>query len=161
MTSGVWSLFGTPTMIRADVTGLLALPALYGAWLLRRSAGRAPTTGWRRTTAVAVGAALLPVGVLVTSATSCSESEGYQEVAVLEGAFPGPPAGTERRLAAGELLSGHSLKHLAAAVSAWLVVLAATQASTGTTGATGATPGLVSSNEGSASSVFRSRATRR
>ena len=63
-------------------------------------------------------------------------------------------------LAAGEVLSGHGLKHLAAAVSAWLVVLAATQASAGATGDGGARPGLVSSSDASsASSAFRSRAT--
>lgn len=103
-TSSLWSLFGTPTHIRADVTDLLALPALWVAWRIHRTAAGAVAAGWRRTVAVAAGMAVLPVGVLATSATSCSESEGYQEVAVLEGAFPGPPTGLERRLAAGELL---------------------------------------------------------
>ena len=98
VTSSVWSLFGTPTMIRADVTDLLALPALYAAWRIHRSAARAVGAGWRRTVAVAVGTALLPVGVLATSATSCDEWRGYTAVAVLEGDFPGNPDEVETRL---------------------------------------------------------------
>ena len=76
VTSSVWSLFGTPTMIRADVTDLLALPALYGAWRVSRAAALDVGVGWRRTVSVATGAALLPIGVLATSATSCAEWRG-------------------------------------------------------------------------------------
>ncbi len=102
LTSTVWSLFGTPTMIRPDVTDLLALPALYAAWRIHRTASAAADPGWRRTVAVAVGTALLPVGVLATSATSCDPWHGYTEVAVLEGSFPGASdeVQVEARLAA-------------------------------------------------------------
>lgn len=98
VTSDVWSLFGTPTMIRADVTDLLALPGLYAAWRIHRACVTTTRTGWRRTVAVAVGTALLPVGVLATSATSCSEYDGVTGVAVLEGDFGGPPEKRETRL---------------------------------------------------------------
>jgi hypothetical protein len=98
VTSTVWSLFGTPTMIRADVTDLLALPALYAAWRIHRTVAAAVGGDWRRTVAVAVGTALLPVGVLATSATSCGEWRGYTGVAVLEGDFPGTPHEEEVRL---------------------------------------------------------------
>ena len=76
LTSQVWSLFGTPTMIRADVTDLLALPALHAAWRIRRACATTPHAGWRRVVAAAVGTALLPVGVLATSATSCVQYDG-------------------------------------------------------------------------------------
>src|SRR5690349_17971767 len=90
-TSAVWSLFGTPTMIRADVTDLLALPALLAAWWIARTVARRRGDGWRRTLAVVVGTALLPVGVLATSATSCAQYDGVTGVGVLEGDFEGPP----------------------------------------------------------------------
>jgi hypothetical protein len=100
VTSDVWSLFGTPTMIRADVTDLFALPALYGAWQIHRRAARSEGVGWRRTVSVAVGTAVLPLGVLATSATSCDEWRGFTEVAVVAGDFPGVPHEEETRLAA-------------------------------------------------------------
>ena len=99
VTSSVWSLFGTPTMIRADVTDLVALPALYAAWRIHGNARAYVGRGWRHTVAVAVGVALLPVGVLATSATSCGEWRGHTEVAVLAGDFPGAPHEIESRLA--------------------------------------------------------------
>ncbi|MBD3927027.1 hypothetical protein IEZ26_20570 [Nocardioides cavernae] len=102
-TSAVWSLFGTPTIIRADVTDLVALPAICAAWAIHRRTARSDGAGWRRTVSVALGVAVLPVGVLATSATSCSESEGYQAVGVVRGEFTGPPRQEETRLAVGEL----------------------------------------------------------
>src|SRR3712207_2662164 len=48
VTSDVWSLFGTPTMIRADVTDLLALPALCAAWRVHRAAASDAGGDWRR-----------------------------------------------------------------------------------------------------------------
>ena len=102
VTSSVWSLFGTPTMIRADITDLLALPALYVAWRIHRRCMTTTPTGWRRTVAAAVGTALLPVGVLATSATSCAQYEGVTGVAVLEGDFEGPPEERETRLGVKE-----------------------------------------------------------
>jgi hypothetical protein len=91
-TSSVWSMFGTPTMIRADLTDLVAMPALYVAWRVHRSAVAAASDGWRRVVAVAVGAALLPVGVLATSATSCQRDIGVIDVEALEGRFSGTGA---------------------------------------------------------------------
>jgi hypothetical protein len=88
-TSSLWSLFGTPTMMRADVTDLLTLPALWIAWRIHRSAAHAVGAGWRRTVAVAVGAALLPVGVLATSATSCQTDDGISDVEAVRGRFTG------------------------------------------------------------------------
>ena len=67
--------------MRADVTDLLALPALYAAWWIHRRAD-ARRAGWRRTVAVAVGVALLPVGVLATSATTATEPDGVTSGAV-------------------------------------------------------------------------------
>lgn len=111
-TSSLWSIFGTPTMMRADVTDLLALPALWIAWRIHRSAAHAVGAGWRRTVSLAVGVGLLPVGVLATTATSCSEIEGYQAVAVVRGDFTGPPRREETRLAVGELLgASFSIDH--------------------------------------------------
>ena len=89
VTSSVWSLFGTPTMIRADVTDLLALPALYAAWRIHRTASRAVGAGWRRTVAVAVGMALLPIGVLATAATSCDGDDGLWTIDAVQGRFTG------------------------------------------------------------------------
>jgi hypothetical protein len=109
VTSSVWSLMGTPTMMRADVTDLLALPALYAAWRIHLAASTAVGPGWRRTVAVAVGTALLPLGVLATSATSCSESEGITTVGVVEGEFTGPPRGAETRLVGGSHSADFSL----------------------------------------------------
>jgi hypothetical protein len=100
-TSSVWSIFGTPTMIRADVTDLIALPALCAAWSIHRRTALSVGAGWRRSVSVAVGVALLPVGVLVTSATSCDEPDGYRAVGVVRGDFTGPPRGEETRLAVG------------------------------------------------------------
>lgn len=89
VTSSVWSLFGTPTMIRADASDLLALPAMYAAWWIHRSASRAVGSGWRRTVAVAVGMAVLPVGVLATAATSCDGDDGLSPINAVEGRFTG------------------------------------------------------------------------
>lgn len=95
LTSSVWSLLGTPTMIRADDSDLLALPALCAAWWIHRSASRAVGGGWRRTVAVAVGMALLPVGVLATAATSCDGDDGLWTIDAVQGRF----TGTESRQA--------------------------------------------------------------
>jgi hypothetical protein len=89
VTSSVWSLFGTPTMIRADVTDLLALPALYAAWWIHRTARDAVGSGWRRTVTAAVGAALLPIGVLATAATSCDGDDGLWTIDAVQGRFTG------------------------------------------------------------------------
>lgn len=95
VTSSAWSLLGTPTMIRADASDLLALPAMYAAWRVHRSASRAVGSGWRRTVAVAVGMAVLPVGVLATAATSCDGDGGLWTIDAVQGRF----TGTESRQA--------------------------------------------------------------
>lgn len=89
VTSAVWSLFGTPTMIRADVTDLLALPALYASWRVHRTAVGQEPAGWRRTAAASVGMVVLPIGVLATSATSCVTDEGVWGVDAVTGRFTG------------------------------------------------------------------------
>lgn len=92
--NAVWSL-GFPTAMRADVTDLLALPALGAAWWLDATVRRRPATGWRRSVAMAVGMAVLPVGVLATAATSCDGDQGLGTVDAVHGRF----TGTETRQA--------------------------------------------------------------
>ena len=69
-TSDLWSLTGIPTHIRADVTDLLALPALYAAWLVHRRVVRRKPADWRSAVALATGVVMLPLTVLSTAATS-------------------------------------------------------------------------------------------
>ena len=78
--SDLWGLTGVPTLIRADVTDLLALPALYGAWLVHRHVAALPPGSWRATVARATGVALLPVAVLATAATSCASDQGLENL---------------------------------------------------------------------------------
>lgn len=101
-TSAVWSLAGVPTHIRADVTDLVALPALGVAWWVDRRVRSSPELPWRRTVATAAGMALLPVAVLATAATSCSERMAYTSASRVEGDFPGHPRRVEQRLALGD-----------------------------------------------------------
>lgn len=102
VTSVAWSLTGVPTVIRADPTDLLALPALGLAWWVDRSVRRAPVVPWRRTAAVAVGAAVLPCAVLATAATSCDRGTGITHVSRVKGDFPGRPRQVEQRLVLGD-----------------------------------------------------------
>lgn len=97
-TSAVWSLTGVPTLIRADVTDLVALPALGVAWWVDRRVRRSPDVPWRRAVALATGMAILPIAVLATAATSCAERAGISDVARVEGDFPGRPRQVEQRL---------------------------------------------------------------
>jgi hypothetical protein len=99
LASTAWNLTGVPTLIRADVTDLLALPALYAAWLVHRQALSGPGAGIRETVATATGVALLPFAVLATAATDqdCGDYVGLDTVVVVEGAFTGTP-GIERRV---------------------------------------------------------------
>ena len=84
--------------MRADVTDLLALPALYAAWLVHRHAGSAPQQALRSVLATAMGVALLPVAVLATAATNCVPNEGTGSVVVVQGDFSGPPRAPEERI---------------------------------------------------------------
>lgn len=102
VTSAVWSLTGVPSVIRADVSDLVALPALGLAWWVDRSVRRAPIVPWRRTAALAVGAAVLPCAVLATAATSCDNGLGLTTVSRVEGDFQGRPRQAEQRLVLGE-----------------------------------------------------------
>jgi xanthosine utilization system XapX-like protein len=102
VTSAVWSLTGVPTMIRSDPTDLWALPALGLAWWVDRSVRRAPIVPWRRTAALAAGAAVLPCAVLATAATSCDNGLGLTTVSRAEGDFQGRPRQAEQRLVLGE-----------------------------------------------------------
>lgn len=96
--SQVWSLTGVPTLFRADLTDLLTLPALALAWWARRWVLATPVPDWRRRLSTVVGVALLPVGVLATSATSCQSSEGVVGVAAVHGGFTGSVLAEEPRL---------------------------------------------------------------
>jgi YD repeat-containing protein len=80
ITSDLWSLTGIPTHIRADVTDLLALPALYAAWLVDRRVVRRQPADWRSAMAFATGLVMLPLTVLSTAATSCDEPDTVQSV---------------------------------------------------------------------------------
>lgn len=97
-TSAVWSLSGVPTLIRADVTDLVALPALGVAWWVDRHVRRSPARPWRRTVAAASGMAILPVAVLATAATSCDEGASFTGVSRVKGDFRGRPRIVEQRL---------------------------------------------------------------
>jgi hypothetical protein len=101
-TSAVWSLTGVPTLIRADVTDLVALPALGLTWWVDRRVRRSPREPWRRAVAAATGMAILPIAVMATAATSCSERMAYTSVSRVEGDFPGRPRQVEQRLALGD-----------------------------------------------------------
>lgn len=97
-TSAVWSLSGIPTLIRADVTDLVALPALGVAWWVDRRVRCIAREPWRQTVAMASGMALLPVAVLGTAATSCESGMHVSGVSLVEGDFPGRPRAQEPRL---------------------------------------------------------------
>ena len=77
---------------------LLALPALYGAWLVHRHVATRPPGSWRATVARATGVALLPVAVLATAATSCDSDQGLENLNVVSGRFSPAPAGREARI---------------------------------------------------------------
>jgi hypothetical protein len=100
ITSDLWSLTGIATHIRADVTDLSALPALYAAWLVHRQARGLPPGQWRSTVSVVTGTAMLPVAVLATAATSeCFDYEvGVTDLTVVRGEFAGPPEQPETRI---------------------------------------------------------------
>lgn len=102
-TSAVWSLTGIPTLIRADVTDLVALPTLGLAWWVDRRVRRSADLPWRRVTSVALGMAVLPVAVLGTAATSCDEGTSLTEVSRVEADFAGRPRQLEQRLVIGVL----------------------------------------------------------
>jgi len=99
VTSAAWSLTGVPTLIRADVTDLLALPALGLGWAIHRQVSRQTPPEWRRLVAVATGTALLPVAVLATAATDCYVGDGLSSITVVSGSFRGGVPGPEQRIA--------------------------------------------------------------
>jgi hypothetical protein len=106
--SAVWSLTGVPTLIRADVTDVLALPALYGAWLVHRQVSARPAGDWRSTVSRATGVAMLPLAVLATAATDCYDSPGVDNLQVVSGRFAGGPPRLEERIGVqGLLLAGN------------------------------------------------------
>ena len=103
--SGWWSLTGFPTVMRADPTDLLALPAVSVAWLVHRRVARQRPVEWRRVVATASGLALVPLGVVATAATSCQEFRGVNQVWVAGGAWASAPAGRDQRMVVQ--LDGH------------------------------------------------------
>lgn len=105
--SDLWSLTGIPTEMRADITDLLALPALYGAWLVHRHVASLPPGSPRAAVAQATGVALLPVAVLATAATSCASDQGLENLTVFSGRFSPGPAGREERIGvSGDVMAG-------------------------------------------------------
>jgi hypothetical protein len=94
LVSALWST-GFPTVMRADVTDLLALPALGIAWWLDADVRRRPFMGWRNGVALAAGMAMLPLGVFATAATSCDGDDGLRTINAVQGGF----TGTQDRLA--------------------------------------------------------------
>ena len=90
--SAIWSLTGVPTLIRADVTDLLALPALYGAWLIHGQVSERARGDWRSSVARTIGVAMVPVTAVATAATSCDDSSiRLTDLTVAQGDFAGPP----------------------------------------------------------------------
>jgi len=97
--SAIWSLTGVPTLIRADVTDLLALPALYGAWLLHAQVSERTLGDWRSRVARTIGVGLVPVTAVATAATSCDDSSiRLSYLTVVQGDFAGPPHRPEMRI---------------------------------------------------------------
>lgn len=88
LVSALWSV-GFPTVMRADATDLLALPALGIAWWVDADVRRRPPVGWRRGAASATGMVLLPIGVLATAATSCDGDDGLWTIDAVQGRFTG------------------------------------------------------------------------
>lgn len=97
--SAIWSLTGVPTLIRADVTDLLALPALYGAWLIHGQVSERARGDWRSSVARTIGVAMVPVTAVATAATSCDDSSiRLTDLTVAQGDFAGPPHQSEMRI---------------------------------------------------------------
>jgi hypothetical protein len=86
--------------MHADLTDLLALPALYASWLVHQQVSARRAEGWRPAVARATGIALLPVAVLATAATSCGPDDGHATLTVVNARFPGGAPGREDRLLA-------------------------------------------------------------
>lgn len=93
----VWSTTGAwNTSILRDPTDLVALPALAVAgWVAVRAAR---PRSLRARARLAVGTLVLPLAVLTTAATSCSEVQGVTSVSLVRGDFTGGPAGPETRV---------------------------------------------------------------
>ena len=100
----VWTSFGVTTQILRDPTDLVALPALALAWLAARRATRPEDL--RARARVAVGAAVLPLAVLTTAATSCSDPEGVTGAAVVRGDWAGGAEAREDRVVVGSSPGG-------------------------------------------------------
>ncbi|TCB96187.1 hypothetical protein E0H26_16325 [Micromonospora zingiberis] len=85
--SALWSVVNGPSVILADVTDLLALPALGLAWWTWRSAANRPTlVRWLRMVAVLVVLPIAGLGVAATSAPQYDDAVQlyeWQDVAVV------------------------------------------------------------------------------
>ena len=101
--SAGWSLGGFPTRMLADPTDLVALPTVGVALLLlRRTSAEHDTRAPRQVIATAAGAALLPVVVLATAATSCGADFGVDQVMVVTGPFSDAPEQDQTRVLVGK-----------------------------------------------------------
>ncbi|MEV4416745.1 hypothetical protein [Catellatospora sp. NPDC049609] len=71
LASQAWSVVNGPSVVRADLTDLLALPALGLGWWAWRRTGSRPAPG-RAVARLVRGAVLVPVALLATAATSAA-----------------------------------------------------------------------------------------
>jgi hypothetical protein len=83
LASQAWSMVNEPSLVRADVTDLLALPALTLCWWAWQRTARRPAPG-RRTARLVRGALLLPVALLATTATTASPEHGPEAILLHE-----------------------------------------------------------------------------
>ncbi len=83
--SAAWTAIADPSIVRADATDLLALPALALAWWGFRRAHTHPSTA--RTVTRARALILVPLASLAVAATSTSYSDDYAVDVVIEGTY--------------------------------------------------------------------------